>query len=140
MTAPQADDEQLRRIAFGTYVTRLMNIATERGMTIKDIEAATGVGKSTQYRWKRGEVIPDAPTLHRFVDGLGGDRGEAYAALGWAMPDARPARQTPEPVVLDPDLRLLMRKLTDPNTPDSEKAWIRRQIRAMAGALGESDD
>lgn len=132
MTAPQADDEQLRRIRFGAYVTRLTDAAAGRGMTIKQMEAATGVGKSTQYRWKRGEVIPDAPTLHRFVDGLGGDRGEAYAALGWAMSDTRPARQAPQPVVDDPDVRLLMRKLNDPNTPAEQKAWIRRQIRAMA--------
>jgi transcriptional regulator with XRE-family HTH domain len=132
MTAPQPDDEQLRRVALGVYVTRLLDAAIDRGMTIKAIEAATGVGKSTFYRWKRGETIPEVSVLNRFVDALGGDRREAHTAAGWATPDARPGRRDPQPVTTDPDIALIMRKLNDPNTSATEKAWIRRQIRTMA--------
>lgn len=112
-----------------------------RGMTIKAMEKAAGVGKSTMYRWARGEVVPSTDALLRFATGLGASREDALAALaprGASSGDQR-ARHSPEPIVDDPDIRLLMRKLSSPKTTPAEKAWIRRQIRSMADAIGESD-
>jgi len=135
--------EQLnqRRMRFGHFVARALDIARSRGMTIADIEQATGLGNSTFYAWANGEWTRDPVTarVQQFCEGLGLSLDEAYRALGWATPGA-PKRATPEPIIDDPDLRLLLRKLTSPNTPAAEKLWIRRQIRSMAEGLKDHDE
>lgn len=132
-----ADD--VRRVRFSEFVRRVLAAAKTRGLTIKQIEEATGVGKSTFYRWRDGQMLAKPDELRRFCDGLGASISEAYAALGWSEQPAK--RQTrPEPIIDDPDLRLLLRKLTSPNTPAAEKLWIRRQIRSMAEGIKDTDE
>jgi len=130
---PRPSDD-LSKARFGRFVMRVLDAARARGMSIKAIEEAGGVGKSTLYRWRDGEVLPKVPELRRFCEGMGVAVGEAYAALGWSE---EPERAEPRPIIEDPDVRALMRKLTDPNTPAAEKTWIRRQIRALAESLGD---
>lgn len=143
--APAAREpkEQLnmRRTRFSQFVARALDVARSRGMTITDIEKATGLGNSTFYAWANGEWTRDPVTarVQQFCEGLGLSLDEAYRALGWATPSA-PKRTHTEPIIDDPDLRLLLRKLTSPNTPAAEKLWIRRQIRSMAEGLKDADD
>lgn len=117
---------------------RVLSAAKERGMTIKQIEAATGVSKSTFYRWRDGEFFPKVPELRRFCNGLGVDISEAYAALGWQEADSS-RTLPPEPIITDPDLRSILRTLNDPNVSPADKLRIRRMLRAMAADVESSE-
>jgi transcriptional regulator with XRE-family HTH domain len=139
MAATQrAASDELRRARFGRFVVRVLEAAKTRGMTIKQIEEATDVGKSTFYRWRDGENLPKTEELRRFCRALGVPIAEAYAALGWSEDEtSRPA--SPAPLIEDPDVRALMRKLNDPKVSAAEKAVFRRMMRAWAGTLDEED-
>ncbi len=130
----------LRRVRFATYVGRLIDLALARGMSVKDIEKATGVSSTTFYGWRNGEWRRD-PTPARvraFVEGLGGSMDEANRALGWVQQPSR-KRPAPEPMLEDPDVRAVYRKLSDPKVSAAEKAVFRRMMRAWAGTLDEED-
>lgn len=137
--AEKAVPRDLPLVRFGYFVRRVLDAAKSRGLTMKQISELTQLGKSTLYRWRDGEVRPAVAELRRFCEGLGAPLAEAYAALGWS--EAEPGKPTtPAPLIEDPDVRALMRKLSDPNTPALEKNFIRRQIRALAGTLEDTGD
>lgn len=136
MKKPSRD---LQLVRWGHFVKRVLDNARARGMTIADIVAKTKIGKSTLYRWRDGESLPGIEELRRFCDGLSIPIAEAYAVLGWSeVEQERPAQ--PAPLIEDPDVRALMRKLSSPTTPAAEKLAIRRMIRALAGTLEDTDD
>lgn len=124
----------LRRVRFGAFVARVLDAAAARGMTIPQIEEKTGLGNSTFYGWRKGEWKRDPvpARVRAFCEGLGASVDEAYRALGWELPNGG-KRPAPEPLIDDPDVRNLMRKLTDPKTPAATKLLIRRTIRALVG-------
>lgn len=129
--APKASIE-LRRARFARVVDAGLAAAKDRGMTIPKVEQATGVGKSTIYRWRDGSwsVDPRITEVQGFCDGLGIPRSEAYAALGWSERlDAEPTE--PEPA-LDPRLRAVARRLSDPNVSLLEKAIIQQMLDGIA--------
>jgi transcriptional regulator with XRE-family HTH domain len=128
---PSADTQRTR---FGRWLWRVVEMARERGMTMRQIEEAGGVGKSTLYRWRDGEVLPKIGELRRFCEGMSVSTADAYAALGWSEESAS---NRPAPIIEDPDVRAVMHKLMDPNTPAAEKQWIRRQLRSLAAKLGD---
>jgi transcriptional regulator with XRE-family HTH domain len=121
---------ELIRVRFSRFVQRALDGARARGMTDKDIEAATGVMSSTFHRWRRGEVrtMPGLDKVRAFCEGIGADMDDALAALGLTG-----ERDNPEPEpILDPDLRLILRRLHDPNVPETEKIFIRESLRMLA--------
>src|SRR5688572_19032876 len=118
MPAESPVELDLRRVRFAALVDRALRAAKARGMTIEQIEKATDVGNSTLYVWRKGEWNRDPVQgkVRSFCEGLGVDIDEAYRALGWATTQ-QTRRKPPEPMLEDPDVRALMRKLTDPKTP-----------------------
>lgn len=137
MPAEAKPSLDLRRVRFSAFVRRALELAKMRGMTVEQIEAATGIGSSTFYRWRDGSWSrdPTPSAVRNFCNGTGASISEAYTALGWSeTTQSRPANPSP---IEDPDVRAIMRKLMDPNTTAAEKAWIRRQIRALAGKIDE---
>lgn len=125
-----ATSDDLIRVRFARFVQRALDAARYRGMTDKDIEAATGVMSSTFHRWRRGEVrtMPGLNKVRAFCEGIGASLDEAMAALGVSG-----QRDTPEPEApMDPDLKLIMRRLMDPNTPAAEKVFIRESLKMLA--------
>lgn len=99
-------------------------------MTIPAIERATGISKSTLYRWRGGQWTrdPSATEVRAFCDGLGIPHGAAYQVLGWSGEE----RQATEPLLLEPEIEAIARKLRDPNVADAEKAFIRETLRRLA--------
>lgn len=130
----------LRRVRFSAFIRRALDLAKVRGMTVEQIENATGIGSSTFYRWRDGNWNrdPTPSAVRNFCTGTGASISEAYAALNWSESDAQRSAQ-PAPLIEDPDVRALMRKLTDPKTSAAEKAMFRRMIRSWVGRLEEED-
>jgi transcriptional regulator with XRE-family HTH domain len=121
---------ELVRVRFARFVQRSLTAARDRGMTDKDIEAATGVMSSTFHRWRRGDVrtMPGLNKVQAFCDGIGASLEDALAALGTTG-----ERDNPEPdPPMDPDLRLILRRLNDPHVPEPEKVFIRESLRMLA--------
>lgn len=120
----------VRAAKFGRFVDRVLRDAKDRGMTIPDIERATGVSKSTFYRWRDGEWTKDPrpSQVRAFCEGLGVPYGVAYRLLGWA--ENGPPEE--EPLELEPDMREVARRLRDPNVSEAEKQEIRAMIRYLA--------
>lgn len=127
MTAPSDD---LIRVRFARFVERSLNAAHYRGMTDKDIQAATGIVSSTFHRWRRGEVrtMPGLAKVRAFCAGIGVDLEEAMTALGVTGQRTDPEPEAP----IDPDLRLILRRLADPATPESERVFIRESLAMLA--------
>lgn len=130
----------LRRRRFGAVTARVLDAAQQRGLTTEEIERRTGVGNTTFYRWKNGNWSKDprATQVKKFFSELGGDPAvaEAFRALGWSEDGGR----EPEPIMDDPDVRAVMRALTDPNVHPAVKLMIRRQLRSMAQDVTRTDD
>jgi transcriptional regulator with XRE-family HTH domain len=111
-------------------VARVLESAAERGLTNAEIAKVTGVGTSTFHRWRRGDYkeAPELARVRAFCEGLGVPVSEAFAALG-----VSDRRDTPEPEpALDPDIRIVLRALSDPEVSAHDKAVIRQMIKMMA--------
>lgn len=118
------------RVRFSRFVARVLADARDRGMTDRDIAAATGVGASTFHRWQAGKftTAPDLDKVRAFCAGLGVPPEAALLALGLA-----PGRDDPEPEpAIEPDVRRILRTLADPNVPDVRKIAIRGMLRLVA--------
>lgn len=99
-------------------------------MTDKDIAEATGIGPSTFHRWRRGagKELPELEKVLAFCAGLGVPEAGALAALGLT-----PQRDNPEPEPpLPPEVRTILRRLADPNVPQSDKLVIREMLKMLA--------
>ncbi|MEU8186059.1 helix-turn-helix domain-containing protein [Micromonospora carbonacea] len=101
------------------------------GMSKSELARRLGVDRGTIGRWESGDNRPEkAGVVEAFANLFGLDADEALAAAGLrsgTAPD-RPARDVP----LDPDLRIIMRRLTNPAASEAEKASIRATLRYLA--------
>ena len=46
---------------------RIRHLRKKRGLTIMDVEKATGIGHSTISRWERGESVPNSSDIYRIL-------------------------------------------------------------------------
>jgi transcriptional regulator with XRE-family HTH domain len=121
----------VRRARFGDFIRNAMDDARSRRITLPEIEARSGVGKSILYRWRDGtwERDPNASLVKAFCEALDLPVEIAYAALDWS-PDGQPRDTQP---TIDPDVVPELRILNDPNVPDGRKDQIRAALRLIAG-------
>jgi transcriptional regulator with XRE-family HTH domain len=130
-------DPAVARARFAVFVTRALEQARANGMTDTKITDVSGVGSSTFHRWRRGEGrdLPQIDRVRRFCAAVGASIDDAMAALG--MTDAGPVA-TPEPP-LPREIRIIMRRLTDPNTSEVEKDFIRKSLQMLAGRVAADE-
>jgi transcriptional regulator with XRE-family HTH domain len=124
-TSPDVD-----RARFSRFVARALDQARSRGLTDKDIAAATGVNAATFHRWKRGDyrTAPGVDKVKAFCAGLDIPAAAALLALGLSE-----GRTDPEPdPVIDPDIRTILRRLADPNVSEEHKQAMRTVLRMLA--------
>lgn len=131
MPTPQARAEK-----FALFVKEVLKEARKAGMTNADIEAATGIGKSTFYRWRDGDYknLPRADQVWDFCIGLGIPPDAAGRLLGLTQRENQPQEST-----LEAPLLRIQRALSNPNVNPAQKSAIRDLMRAAAdiAALAE---
>ncbi|MEV1288154.1 helix-turn-helix transcriptional regulator [Micromonospora sp. NPDC049679] len=120
--------------AFARFVRRAIDDAkNERGWTVTDLAAHTGVGRSTVFRWLAGDWqdYPELAKVRDFCDALHVPVAAAMRALG--LPEAPAVRRRPEPQSpIDADVRVILARLADPRVPAAEKKLIRDLLRYLA--------
>lgn len=132
MSTPQARAEK-----FALFVTEVLNEARKAGMTNADIEAATGIGKSTFYRWRDGyyKNLPRADQVWDFCVGLGIPPDAAGRLLGLTDRVDAPTQES----MLEAPLVRIQQALSNPAVSTAHKNAIRDLMRAAAdiAALAE---
>ena len=46
---------------------RIRHLRKKRGLTIMEVEKATGIGQSTISRWERGESVPNSSDIYQIL-------------------------------------------------------------------------
>lgn len=130
-------DPAVARARFAVFVDRALEHARAAGMTDREIYKTSGVASSTFHRWRtnQGRGLPELPKVRAFCEATGVSIDEAMAALG--MTDSAPT-PTAEPP-LPREVRIIMRRLTDPTTPEVEKDFIRKSLQLLAGSIAADE-
>lgn len=123
-------DPAVARARFAVFVERALEGARIRGMTDREIQRVSGVATSTFHRWRQqqGRGLPELTKVRAFCAATGASVEEAMRVLG--MTDSEP-EPTPEPP-LPKDVRIIMRRLADPKTPEAQRQFIRMTLQMLA--------
>ncbi|WP_229400441.1 helix-turn-helix domain-containing protein [Micromonospora okii] len=129
-----ASPEVSPQMAFARFVRRAIDDAREeRGWTVTDLAAHTGVGRSTVFRWLAGDWqdYPELAKVRGFCAALDLPVAAAFRALG--LPDAGTVpRRRGEEAPVEADVRVILQRLADPAVPAEEKHHIRDLLRYLA--------
>jgi transcriptional regulator with XRE-family HTH domain len=126
-------DNTGRHQAFASFVRKaLADARSTRAWNGSEVSRQTGVSRQTINRWVRGEWSsdPEPARVVAFCEGLGINPTVAFGLLGWDR--SAPARPTPAPPPMDPDVEALLRRLMDPAISEAEKFHIRETVRYLA--------
>ncbi|MFI6822170.1 multiprotein-bridging factor 1 family protein [Micromonospora sp. NPDC050187] len=122
------------QMAFARFVRRAIDDARqERGWTVTDLAAHTGVGRSTIFRWLAGDWqdYPELAKVRGFCSALDVPVTAAFRALG--LPDGAPAaRRRGDDAPVEADVRVILDRLADPAVATEEKHQIRDMLRYLA--------
>ncbi|MFD6753338.1 MULTISPECIES: helix-turn-helix domain-containing protein [Micromonospora] len=122
------------QMAFARFVRRAIDDAREeRGWTVTDLAAHTGVGRSTVFRWLAGDWqdYPELAKVRGFCAALDLPVTAAFRALGLPDTGSGPVRLGSEGPV-EADVRVILQRLADPTVPAEEKHHIRDLLRYLA--------
>lgn len=123
---------EARRVAFARFIQRALHDAkVARGWNQRRVIDETGIGRTTLFRWLKGNWVedPEAAKVRDFCNALDIPPAIPFLIL-W--PGKRDRAPQPEPPPMDPDIETVLRKLMDPTISDAEKYHIRETIRSLA--------
>ncbi len=110
-----------RRESWAEYLRRM----TERpGWSVARLARDSHIHRATIFKWMAGKGGANVASVRAIAEALGDDPANALRAAGNI--DAAPEE------TMDPDLKLLMRRLADPDAPEAEKTAIRAALRYLA--------
>jgi transcriptional regulator with XRE-family HTH domain len=117
----------------GTWASYVRAAREHTGLTRAQLARAANVGRATVYRWEAGEQRPEqAEIVLRVARVTGVDLDEALAAAGLRPGHHAPETPRRQELPIDPDVRLLLEQLADPDVPEEHKQLIRGQLRYLA--------
>ncbi|MGC5028984.1 helix-turn-helix domain-containing protein [Micromonospora sp. DT229] len=122
------------QMAFARFVRRAIDDAREeRGWTVTDLAAHTGVGRSTIFRWLAGDWqdYPELAKVRGFCAALDLPVAAAFRALGLPDTGSGSLPRGSEGSV-EADVRVILQRLADPTVPAEEKHHIRDLLRYLA--------
>lgn len=127
-------DPAVARARFAAWVDRALRQAQDNGLSYRKIEQASGIAASTVHRWRtqQAKTLPQLPKVKAFAAATGASLEDAMQALGMTDSGTAP---TPEPP-LPTDVRKILRRLGDPNTPEAEREFIRMSLQMLADRVG----
>lgn len=120
----------MARARYAAFVDRSMRRARENGLSDRKIASLSGLSTATLHRWRnaQGKELPEIEKVRRFCHAVEASLDEALQALG--LTDSAPTA-TPE-APLPRDVQTILRRLSDPNTPETEREFIRRSLEMLA--------
>jgi len=102
------------------------------GISRAELARRLSVDPTTVWRWETGRQKPESPAVPLALAQMFQlDLDEALAAAG-LTPNAPPARPSPPPPELDPDVKIILQRLADPNVSAEEKTNIRAMLQYLA--------
>lgn len=129
---------EARRDRFARWVRRALDDAkATRGWDRTRVIKESGVGRTTLYRWLKGDWTedPEPAKIRDFADALDIPPSIPFMIL-W--PGKRDRAPQPGPPPMDPDIELVLRKLVDPTVSEAEKYHLRETIRSLASRPGRA--
>ena len=109
------------RESWAGYLRRM----TDRpGWSVARLARESGIHRATIFRWIAGKGGATVTSVRQIAEVLGDEPANALRAAGNMEGVAEEA--------MDPDLKLLMRRLADPDVSEPEKAAIRSALRYLA--------
>lgn len=122
---------EVRRDRFASFWRAELERAEGLGMTVPKIAKAAGIGSNTIYRWRDGgwPGMPKPDQIVAVCDILDID---PQIPMGILWPGKRTRAQTPQPRELPREVESLLRKLEDPEVPETEKYLIQETLRSLA--------
>lgn len=115
-----------------TWAKYMQALREATGLSRPAMARRLNIDPATIWRWETGKQKPESPAVPQAIADLFGlDLDDVLTAAGLRLDRPPAAKPTPEPT-LDPDLQIIMRRLTDPNVSEPERATIRATLRYLA--------
>ena len=114
-----------------TWADYLRRMTSRPGWSVARLARDSGIHRATIFKWIAGKGGANVASVRAIADALGDDPANALRAAG-NMEGA-----TNEG--LDPDLKVLMRRLADPDVSEVEKVSIRAALRYLAELAEQVD-
>lgn len=118
-----------------TWATFLAQQTARPGWSVARLARESGIHRSTIFRWLKGDGGLTMASVRQIAAALGVDPQTALLAAGNMVSAAPPSDALP----MDPDIVVILRRLSDPDTPEAERATIRATLRYLAD-LAERQD
>ncbi|SCL12835.1 helix-turn-helix domain-containing protein [Micromonospora inyonensis] len=99
----------------------LRRMTRRHGWSVARLARESGINRATIFGWMNGDGVTVA-NVKVIAKALGDDEAHALAAAGGVEPEE----------ALDPDLRIILRRLKSPEASEAEKAVIRGTLKHLA--------
>ncbi|MEV7268442.1 helix-turn-helix transcriptional regulator [Micromonospora aurantiaca] len=117
-----------KRESWADYLRRM----TDRpGWSVARLARDSGIHRATIFKWMAGKGGANVASVRAIAEALGDDPANALRAAG-NMPGA-------ETEAMDPDVQIILRRLTDPTVSDAEKDAIRTALKYLAEVAERAD-
>lgn len=124
----------------GSWATYVTETRQRVGMSKSELARRLGIDRGTVHRWESGQNRPeDAVVVTAFAELFGLNADDALTAAGLRLETTPQAAGTIRDAPLDPDLRVIMRRLADPGVGEPEKMIIRATLTRLAEIADQSE-
>lgn len=116
-----------------TWAEYLRRWANRPGWSVARLARESGIHRATIFRWIAGDGGATVANVRAIAEAVGDDPANALRAAGNTGAARPPAEE------LDPDLKLILRRLADPDVSEAEKVSIRATLRYLAEVAERTD-